>query len=254
MNTPLFQQQRESIKQLLAEGIGCAPQDFDREDLTIADRPETTPWYTAMAVTFGTGIVVSVDPRHRAFVEAHAPQPRYLALYPELLQRMVTECSTPAEPLEYSIPDLWWALREPPAIEPPPEGFTCRHMGREWMATEMRSGQWPNGLGEPAGRDFREGRNQFAEVLFGADDEPVAIAGAFLTYGMYEIGVDVAPAYRGKGLAPVVVRSLAHEILERGETPLYVCAPTNIRSQRTALASGFMPVGSDASVAVASPR
>jgi hypothetical protein len=38
------------------------------------------------------------------------------------------------------------------------------------------------------------------------------------------------------------------EILSRAETPFYGCAATNIRSQRTALASGFMPVYSDGAV------
>jgi len=250
MSTTFFQHQRHNIQTLLSAGIGCAADDFEREDLTIVDRPETTPWYTAMAVTFGMGIVVSVDPRFRAFVEEHAPQPRYLALYPDLLQRMVTECSTAAEPLEYTVPDLWWALREAPVVPGAPNGFELRHMDREWMVEKMSS-DWPNGLGDPGARDYRVGRNQFAVALFGQDGHPAAIAGAFITYGMYEIGVDVAPAHRGKGLAPMVVCALAHEILDRGETPLYVCAPTNIRSQRTALASGFLPVGSDASVGVA---
>lgn len=250
MNTTFFDHQRQNIQRLLSDAIGCSPTNFERDGLTIVDRPESVPWYTAMAVTFGMGVVVSVDPRFRSFVEEHTPQPRYLALYPALLQRMVTECSTPTEPLEYTVPDLWWALREPPLVASPPNGFELRHMDREWMVEKM-SNEWPNGLGEPAARDYRVGRNQFAVALFGQDGQPAAIAGAFITYGMYEIGVDVAPAHRGKGLAPIVVRALAREILDRGETPLYVCAPTNIRSQRTALASGFLPVGSDASVGIA---
>jgi RimJ/RimL family protein N-acetyltransferase len=63
-----------------------------------------------------------------------------------------------------------------------------------------------------------------------------------------EIGVDVAREARGQGFGPVVVRSLARRILESDNIPTYNCAAANIRSQRTALASGFVPVISSGGV------
>ncbi len=252
VNTPLFAQQRDNIMRLLAAGIGCAPGDFDRDQLTIADRPESTPWYTALAVRFGVGAVVSVEPRFRDYVERNVPTPYFHALRPELLQRMADECSTASEALTYHPPSICWGISQVPASEAHPSGYRLELMDRERMNGRMSQPGWVNGIGtEGQARQFR---NQFAIALLDETGEPAAIAGAFLTYGMYEIGVDVARDHRGRGFGTLVVQALTREILDRGETPLYGCAADNIRSQRTALASGFLPVYSDAAVGVVTPE
>ena len=115
------------------------------------------------------------------------------------------------------------------------------------MSAEMDRSRWENGLGL-RGRNAREFRNQFAAVLFDGAGEPAAIAGAFLTYGAFEISINIARAHRDKGLAPVVVKAVAGEILQRSETRHYGCAEHDIHSRRAALASGFLPVYSDAAV------
>jgi predicted GNAT family acetyltransferase len=58
----------------------------------------------------------------------------------------------------------------------------------------------------------------------------------------------VVRSHRGQGLGALVVAQRP-EIVDRGETPVYFCDATNIRSQRTALTTGFLPVCSNASVA-----
>jgi RimJ/RimL family protein N-acetyltransferase len=117
------------------------------------------------------------------------------------------------------------------------------------MAAEMERRRFENGIGLP-GEGGRSFRNRYGVALFDETGEPAAVAGVFFTYSdpIREIGVDVARPYRGRGLGKVVVAAGAREILDRGEVPLYGCAATNIRSQRTALAAGFLPAFSDASV------
>ena len=58
---------------------------------------------------------------------------------------------------------------------------------------------------------------------------------------MWQIGVDVLPEYRRKGIAPALTSALAIEIMERGKIPFYCCAWANIKSARNALKSGFKP-------------
>lgn len=58
---------------------------------------------------------------------------------------------------------------------------------------------------------------------------------------MWQIGVDVLPAYRRKGIASAMTAGLALEILERGKVPFYCCAWSNIKSARNAIKSGFRP-------------
>ena len=58
---------------------------------------------------------------------------------------------------------------------------------------------------------------------------------------MWQIGVDVLPAYRRQGVASALTGRLALEILARGKVPFYCAAWSNIRSVRNAIRSGFRP-------------
>ncbi len=58
---------------------------------------------------------------------------------------------------------------------------------------------------------------------------------------MWQIGIDVLPEYRRKGIASALTSRLAVEILDRGKVPFYCCAWSNIKSARNAIKSGFRP-------------
>lgn len=58
---------------------------------------------------------------------------------------------------------------------------------------------------------------------------------------MYQIGVDVLPKYRRKGIASAVTSRLALEVLALGKVPFYCAAWSNIKSVRNAVKSGFRP-------------
>ncbi len=58
---------------------------------------------------------------------------------------------------------------------------------------------------------------------------------------MWQIGVNVLPEYRRRGIASALTSRLAIEILERGKVPFYCCAWSNIRSVKNAIKSGFRP-------------
>lgn len=74
------------------------------------------------------------------------------------------------------------------------------------------------------------------------DDKIVAMAGASADSSlMWQIGIDVLPPYRDRGLATSLVSNLAIMIMDRGVTPYYGTASSNIASQSTAYRSGFAP-------------
>ncbi len=58
---------------------------------------------------------------------------------------------------------------------------------------------------------------------------------------MWQIGVDVLPAYRKKGIASALTSALATEIVKRNKVPFYCCAWSNVASARNAIKSGFRP-------------
>ena len=58
---------------------------------------------------------------------------------------------------------------------------------------------------------------------------------------MWQIGIDVLPAYRRQGIASSLTSRLAVEILNRRKVPFYCAAWSNIKSVRNAIRSGFRP-------------
>lgn len=58
---------------------------------------------------------------------------------------------------------------------------------------------------------------------------------------MWQIGVDVLPEYRRRGIASTLTSNLAVEIINKGKVPFYCCAWSNLKSVKNALSSGFVP-------------
>ena len=58
---------------------------------------------------------------------------------------------------------------------------------------------------------------------------------------MWQIGVDVRPAYRGNGIGVKLVNMLTIETLARGVVPYYTTDIANISSQKVAVKSGYLP-------------
>ncbi len=239
-----------AVRCAFAAFLGCDESAFQTESLTIVDRVDPPMWpYIALAATFGTGTVLSVDRAYREFAEAQRPKRHYRAASPKVLQPIAAEAGRRGAKATVSAAAIGWALATVPDAPEVPDGLELRTLDEAWMAEEMERRRFENGIGLP-GEGGRSFRNRYAVALFDASGEPVAVAGAFFTYAdpVREIGVDVLRAHRGRGLGKVVVAAAVREILDRGEVPMYGCEATNIRSQRTALAAGFLPAFSDASV------
>ena len=58
---------------------------------------------------------------------------------------------------------------------------------------------------------------------------------------MWQIGIDVLPEYRRKGVGQSLTKKLAIEILKQNRVPFYCCAWSNILSRKNAIRSGFVP-------------
>ena len=56
-----------------------------------------------------------------------------------------------------------------------------------------------------------------------------------------QIGIDVLPAFRSRGIGTCLVTLLKNRIIETGDVPFYGTAAANIRSQSIALNCGFRP-------------
>lgn len=73
-------------------------------------------------------------------------------------------------------------------------------------------------------------------------DSPVAMVGLSDDSPiMRQIGIDVLPAWRGAGIASVLVRDAARLTLAEGYLPFYGTSPSHMLSQRVAMNAGLVP-------------
>ena len=101
---------------------------------------------------------------------------------------------------------------------------------------KLYDGQWPNALCAE--------RRELDVLGVGAydNDELIALAACSADCDtMYQIGIDVKPAYRRQGIATALTTHLAKEILAAGKVPFYCAAWSNLKSVRNAIKSGFRP-------------
>lgn len=59
---------------------------------------------------------------------------------------------------------------------------------------------------------------------------------------LWQIGVNVTPEGRGKGIGAYVTAALKEEVLKRGIVPTYATVESHIKSQRVAFKAGFEPI------------
>jgi hypothetical protein len=245
MSADYHQRALAAFRETRADFLGCSTADFDSHALTVCERPDG-PYgkYVLSVMTFGTGTVAGVQPDYLEWVRENAPKDKhYRAMFPNvLLQPLADEAKRRGETLGWRAPNLIFLPAGEPVALPLPDGLRALPFEHAWREERFPSGEFHNALGElddPDDEYFRYG-------LALMDGETVAaVAGGWDDCnGLIEIGVDVARNYRGRGLGEVVVTNVAKLIADRGQIPTYYCAPTNVRSHRNALGSGFVPVAS----------
>ena len=223
-----------------AEDLSCAAEDFLKNENVVAlSKPSenarrylTLPFSCQLA-SYGNNIVASVMPELADTVREYIDRfeiyhcfetPNMLVLQEKLLPLGLDICFM----AEYFLPDIN-ALKE---LSCP---FPLRVLTPSDFA-ELYLPEWSNALCEK--------RKHLDMLAVGAydGDTLVGLAGCSADCDtMWQIGVDVLPAYRKKGIASALTSRLALETLDRGKVPFYCCAWSNIASARNAIRSGFRP-------------
>lgn len=184
-------------------------------------------------VSYGNNIVAQVSPRMKECVEwyinkydaAHCFEtPNVIALNEKLAKFGYKVCFM----AEFFLPDID-ILKE----------LSCDYELKVLASEEFQqyyTDTWSNALCEK--------RKHLDVLAVGAFDNGklVGLAGCSADCdSMYQIGVDVLPKYRNKGIASAITSRLAIEILKLGKVPFYCAAWSNIKSVRNAIKSGFKP-------------
>lgn len=190
------------------------------------------PFYCDLT-SYGNNIVASVVPEiaqevkeylERYPVEHCFETPNLHVLHDALVKRGMAVCFM----AEYFLPEM-------KKIEPLGCAYDLRLLIPEQFA-DYYLPEWGNALCER--------RKQLDVLAVGAFDgeKLIGLAGCSADCEtMWQIGVDVLPAYRRQGIAAAVTSRLAAEILDRGSVPFYCCAWSNLKSVKNALKAGFKP-------------
>jgi len=223
-----------------AVDLGCKPDDFHREEnLTVISRehPNARRYlklpFSCNLVSYGGNIVASVSEPYReavqkyidAFPNEHCFETPNLHVLNRSLEAYGEKLCFMAE---YFLPDVS-RLKELPCA------YEIRVLNQKDLA-KLYLPQWSNALCKH--------RKHLDMIGVGAYDNGtlVGLAGASADCDtMWQIGIDVLPAYRHQGIASALTSRIALEILEKGVVPFYCAAWSNIASVRNAIRSGFRP-------------
>ncbi|MBQ4522069.1 MAG: GNAT family N-acetyltransferase [Lachnospiraceae bacterium] len=184
-------------------------------------------------ISYGNNIVASVQEEYRAMVMSYINRysvehcfetPNMHVLNDALQKEKIRICFM----AEYFLPDLD-CLRELEC------GYELKVLYQEDFSTLYKE-EWSNALCEK--------RKELDVLGVGAYDDGVLVGLAACSADcdtMWQIGVDVLPEYRRKGIASALTSRLALEILKEGKVPFYCAAWSNLKSVRNAIKSGFRP-------------
>ena len=234
----------EQIRRIALEqsaiDLGCEPEDFLRDrNVTVLSRehPDARRYlklpFSCNLVSYGSNIVASVSPQFReiaqkymdAFPAEHCFETPNLHVLNRSLEAYGEKLCFMAE---YFLPDVK-RLKERPC------DYEIRILGQKDFA-KLYLPQWSNALSKK--------RKHLDVIGAGAyhNGTLIGLAGASADCDtMWQIGIDVLPAYRRQGIASALTSRLALEILDRGIVPFYCAAWSNLASVRNAIRSGFSP-------------
>ena len=143
---------------------------------------------------------------------------------------------------EYYLPDVRKLQESIKKVEERPFDFELRILEQPDFK-DLYLPEWSNALCEKRkeldvlGVGAYEGNKLVGFAACSADAEE-----------MWQIGIDVLPEYRRRGIASTLTVKLAWEIMKRGKVPFYCTAWSNIRSVRNAFKSGFIPAWAEMTV------
>lgn len=245
------QKNRELLYAQLALDYHAAPEDFCTPGIVLTE-PALCPGRRAYStelpflelVTTGQAAVLMADRRlHPALEEwlKGVEEPHWLLEFPRLLS-----LSRLLEPYGYELTQTHHGYLPAENLSPtfPPKGFSLCWLERGEISRFYPNQAWPNALQEaenPARPDML--------ALAALDGESIAGLAGVSADGelLWQIGIDVLPEYRGRGLGTLLVRNLAAELAQRGKLPFYSSSLSNLHSQSIALRCGFRPAWVDIS-------
>ncbi len=222
-----------------AQDLGCDVADFFRDTPVIGSGP--TPRAKAIysadqtvnLVSYGGNVVAAAKPEYRDIVAEYlAENGNYHAFETPALNTL-SERLAPYGQKAFFMSEFY--LPKLDGLRPLPCAYELRVLHPADF-TPLYTAEWANALCAD--------RPHLDMLGVGAYDAGKLVGFAACSADaadMWQIGVDVLPAYRRQGIASALTSRLALEILDCGKVPFYCTAWSNLRSVRNAFKCGFVP-------------
>ena len=237
----------ETAKKQSAIDLNCRIEDFDKEKNVIVwsqSSPDARRYlelpFICDLVSYGNNIVASVDPQYERIVRDYIDKYKVEHCFETPNMHVINDAFSTygfrvCFMAEYFLPDM-----DILTVLPCPYETRVLEQGD---FTDLYNDKWSNALCEK--------RKELDVLGVGAYDGDVLIGLAGCSADcdtMWQIGVDVLPEYRRKGVASALTSRLAMEIIKKDKVPFYCCAWSNIKSARNAVKSGFRPAWAEMTV------
>ena len=227
--------------------LQCKADDFRKTENVIVNsaKDEQARRYLKLPfvcdmVTYGSNIVASIQPEYYDIVNsymskydvAHCFETPNMHVLNDAFEQMGFRVCFMAE---YFLPDV-------NVLKPLECSYETRIL-KQADFQDLYIEQWSNALCED--------RKELDVLGVGAYEHGNLIGLAACSAdcdSMWQIGIDVLPEYRRKGIASSLTSKLAMEIITRDKVPFYCCAWCNIKSARNAVKSGFRPAWAEMTV------
>ena len=231
----------EKLKELLAADYSCDASDFDIEENVLTEAEVTSegrvycrkkPFFRM--VTTGTNAVITADPALDSFLVKFMKCGNGASLFetPKLIS-LEKELNKQGQTLD-DIHRMYLPFRNTePELDIPVKWFKDKEINRFYG-----NRNFPNAI------CTRPDKNRPDRLVVCAYDDKkiIGMAGASEdAAGWLQIGIDVLPEYRSKGIGTYLVTLLKNRIAELGLIPFYGTSTGNIHSANIALKSGFAP-------------
>ncbi|MBN2075197.1 MAG: GNAT family N-acetyltransferase [Dehalococcoidales bacterium] len=233
-------------KKVLTADLACEEGDFDRDGIHVYTAREVEGARrfplrenSLNAATFGQGVVFSCSSNRLQWVKDNLDgRTRDDVFSAPVISLMEEHVSRDGQTIIG--PDLKYVCGHDTfrILEPPRDIEIKLVEGDEIKALYAHTG-----FGHALGHVYNPERPTVMAVTAVSGDEIVGIAGVSADAPeMYQLGIDVIPGYRNKGIGSFLVSRLTESVLDMGKVPYYSTWANNIGSRRLALAVGYRPV------------
>ena len=231
------------VKTQIANELSCAVEDFAGAE----NRVTLARWYPdcrryikekplCHMACFGKAAVVTADERCYAWLTAFVKKHdgincfdcRQLMAINDELRKNGARLSFLSE---YYLPDVMTARSRA-------DGLNVKILEEQEIVSLYSDPRFHMALGYSTSERRRD---VLAAVAYDGDEIMGVAAASNDTDVMYQIGIDVVPSYRNRGIAATLTGMLTDEIIRRGKVPFYGTWWSNIASRKVALRSGYTP-------------